>query len=867
MLISTLAATLLLSPRATTWKAGEFIVEVIPESKTYVIKLSDNQEITRAINIESIAYALGNKDSLSITGNKSGRQFLTRITPASSSSLQVETTFLSDRTPTASQLFDEYAFPAEFPIQLLQGGLAPAWSNPFALRSSSDRRVTLFPNHANFRPNFPLIAFQDATRIGYQAAIADQDGNWRADSNPQPIPRTTTFSYYLSTSPITSPAEALTQTLSETWQIASEPKRLRAFPQQVPFVVAAYSTFQFRRTPVADSFDPSIPTPAFDGASRWITIDSESGAIGYPEDQFDTVSYRSHGNALMVAYAMKSWGTESNQAKWKKCADELIRFTLASPTETGFPTELLYSDSRVESLDPLPETATNYEATTALAALRIISEFPGDSLSVSLTQRVVGVFSRIPQNDLSPEFAALVAAAFALPNVPAEVRQAASQYQVPLIASFSISDSNRYNPATLEALYWLSILQPTVFQPQASQLIQAHLLQQRVFDTGDTDYLASFGAFRSPNVEFSQDTPVIASLIGRFGILMNNAEWLDRSAFALRSLHAIYQPVVNTSLSTSPQLAAGVAQLGFGTARPNQPDPRISFESAEGLINTSIWEVLRLSGGAFTFPDGKVVGVDGTSSSNGQVVNTLFANPLPFNRAFIEPTRNSSNSDRLNANDFSTRPAISRITIENRNGSWFVFASPGLTMNDPNPVPTGNFTIGGKTIKSELGAEGFEAQIPADAKPGPITFTGRASNQDVKSTVNLPEGAPLTWAASSPEDWFRTGDLRWLASSIFSSRTTTNFRTFPATTGTITSPILTSVGSTIEFDGNGSGDCALNIIDSESQTILATWFPQGKPSAAKIDIAPYQGRKIQIEIVDKDSDGGFIELNNFRITN
>ncbi|ARU41121.1 hypothetical protein CCB80_08205 [Armatimonadetes bacterium Uphvl-Ar1] len=682
MLTSLIATSILLSPKITTWQSGSLTLEVNQTNQSISIRTGESAPLLQFAEIESIAYVLSKKDQLSISGRKQGRTFLTNFTPASDLSIHVETSFLAEQNPSASSLLDQFEFPNSTPVSS-QTGPAPSWAIPHILNSNGESFIGITPNLSEFNLTAPMPAVLTQNAIGYQNAIPTATGHWQTSNHPRQLSRSTSIAYFISAGQETSDKPGLQHLLTEFWNREADRRRARAYPQQVPMIIGAYSTFQFRRSPTPGSFDPNDPSPAFEGPSRWITGKVGEESFGYPDDQLDTIQYRTNANALKVAYTMKSWGTAYRQPAWIKHAEELLATTLLGAPESGFATEIVVSDSGPEPITPKTELATPDEAATALAALRWISEFPADPKASELSARIIQTISRFPDSKLEPEFAALIAAASVLPEVPPQLRQAAAEHQVQLIASFSVTPENAKNSSTLETLYWLSILNPSVYAPMAESLINQIILNQKLVDLTPSDALTSFGAFQSESEEVTSRTPQIAALLGRFAIALNRPEWLDRSAFALRSLYAQYQTLANLDLPVTPQMEPGTASIGFGGLTPGQPNPRLSFESGEGLINTAIWEVLRLSGGAYTFPNGQIVGVDGLAVSQGTIRNSLFSNPSPFNRPFQDPTRMANSAERLKTDDFNGWPSVNSLTIQQLNGQWIALATTGLSINTP----------------------------------------------------------------------------------------------------------------------------------------------------------------------------------------
>ncbi|MFM9874222.1 MAG: hypothetical protein ACKVQS_12245, partial [Fimbriimonadaceae bacterium] len=852
-----IAATLFIYSQPQIWRSGELSVEVNKETSSWRILLPNSNEIYQSKNIESIAYVLLKEKELTLTGTKEGRTFFTKFTPTSSDTLHIETTYLSDRKRSANHLLEEFIIPETLINQVQNPGLAPNWKTPYLLYSSEKASISIWPDLVNWNLTTPMPAELSSSRIGYQNANQTEDGTWESNTSSRPVPTKTQFSFYIQ-------GKATPTTNSEIrsiiWSQQAARFRAQGFPQQIPMTIAAAATFKFDRFPALQLFEAPESTGPL-SHKRWKTlgepgsepeqggggeeeeergIEDRLGAMGLPDDQDETIVLNSRINAMRVATAMYSWGNAKEQNSWEVYSKQLTALIIKGSPENGFSSKIVADEDGAETPESYTSATSSDEAATAFYAVKLLIEFPEHPLKQQLTYRIVGVLKRLQNNKPTPESSALIALAASNEAVPAEIRQLAVENLVPLQATFSIEDENKDNPWTLETLYWLHQINPTNYKTPIKQLVEQHLANQSLVDIRQNDQLASFGAFRTSSGAISADTATLASIIGRLAIALEEPEWLDRSAFALRSLHNLYVIAPNTTVpELLPEISIGISSPGFGNVLRNEPDPRINFEGSEGLLNAATWELLQQTHGAYIFKTGLAVGIDGLAASpDNQVRNSLFGNPIPFAKAFQEGVKRASSSDITASNQLTSFPAITSLSIERRGNEYFALASPGLSINNFNDKVSGTFTIGNQTVKATNGEEGFEAKLKDLTAPESVAFNGSAGTFPLSAKSLLPEGSPINWATTTFDSWYRTGDYRWSGSPSI----VVNNKTWLSTgdigngteaqwmTGLYYTPWLNVTGKTLEFNASGTGDCRVMLIDEYERTILETWFPQNNDS-------------------------------------
>lgn len=808
------------------------------------------------------------QDGISLRGTKRGKQVFTEITRHSDTKLKVVTTF-NDQAPIATDQFcDEFTVSSTFNEKTAAPGFQAYWRTPFSLYRSKFTRLTVIPNLTHFAKPGPFAAILTDNKIGYQNATVSQGWEWNASTAKETIPVPSgnpmaKIEYYVALD-LTSGNLQQDQLMvaDQVWRSEADARRYRAYPQKVPMVIGAQTTLAFRQMPVeVDAPEDPLSDVPEGGMSRWWSADTEQGKIGGPAGQKNAL-FGMESNGMRVAWAMKSWGVGTNQTRFNAPAEMYVRLLLSSSPADGFATNA--KGDEPATYDAPTPAAKLEEIATAFYALRWISEFPTDPQTEALTTRVAAVIKRIPATNDHPIALALLAATQSTPGVPAPVRSSLSAPQITMLANAQIPAKYRSSRWALEAYCALVAKDPAKHGAEATRLVNRHLLNQNAFDRSEFDRIASFGAFGSGSAEISEENADIASAIGRLAIMLEKPVWLDRSAFALRASHALWATLQTVGLSDGfPKLEPGLAFPGYGNERPNHPDPRTNFESAEGRYIAATWEVLGKSGGRYSFANGVHIGVDGfTSDSKGNLKNSLFANPLPFAKTYQEPTRQAGSAVRIGPLGISGSPRITSIFITPRENGYAVTASPGLTLPPQPDRLSGEFTFGSsKPVPAILGAEGFEAMLTSANFNSPfISFKGTAAGHSISGSATLPTGSPLRMIKFFPHGWARTADLRWL------NRTATT--TAPANAlwmqGSLTTPPMTGEGSSITFTARGKGDCSVSILDAKTLETVARWNPGLENEKVTLELLGMNGKPVLVRIEDADA-AGWIEFSGLTV--
>jgi hypothetical protein len=887
-----LAVSFLLINPPQKWSSGDLTVEVNKDANSWRVLLPDSTIVYQASGIDAISYVLVKDKELTMTGTKEGRTFFTKFAPKNRTTIHVETSFISTQSQPANHLQEEFSIPGATLSSKSQTGLAPTWKTPFLLYSSEKFSTAVWPDLNNFNLTTPMPATLESGKIGYQNANPTQAGAFEKNNVNRPVPSSAQFSFYIQaqSNPLTA-SEIATQ----IWNQQTNRFRAQAFPQQTPMSTSAEVTYKFKKQAI-DTYFGLFDINQITSDMRWETLgESEEGkeklggeeeeegggiedlpgAMGVPKGQNDTIQLNSSVNAMRAATSMYSWGVYKDQGGWIAAAKQLMTLIVAGSPENGFATKIQLIDEQVTEPKEFDFPATADEAATAFFAVQILAEFPDNPLAEPLTERIEGVLKRLPNSAPTPEMAALIATCSKQQTLPDDIRQIAVENLVQTQATFAITPENKSNPWTLEAFYWLRKINTNLYDQQITELAQNFSLAQNLTDNRDQDQLAIFGAFRTQSGEMSTETPQIASILGRTAILMNNPEWLDRAAFALRSMHISFETSLGSIVpEIFPGVTWGTSLPGFGNVQPNRPDPRKNFEASEGLLNAATWELLHESGGAYTFPNGTTIGIDGLASSSDNIVrNTLFGNPVPFSGVLQEGIKANGAIDKQTVLDAPGMPAIASIYIEPRDNEFYVVANPNLSLTRVPGQSKGSFTIAGRKIPAVLGSAGFEAKLPALNSPTTINFSGQIGDTLLSKSTSLAQGSPMLLATDF-STWYRSADYRWSGTSSIVQKGQTWLSTGDLgngseaqwMTGLIYTPWLTATGKTLEFTASGDGDCRIILVDSDIDVPVETWFPQGNnESKVKFDLSSLRGRRIKLIIQDRD-EKGLIRVTNLKVT-
>jgi hypothetical protein len=842
--------------QTTSWQAADFTIEVDTTAETLVIKASDGTEVVRRTNA-LYDYALSKPNSLTITGTQNSIRFTTTYS-IHQNTIHATTTILPPRSATLLKVTDQYQTSTQW--EQIGAKYASQWSSPICQSVSDTQQVVIAPDPAMFPLHNPMMGYLDLGEIGYMNAALNESGSPVELTKPRPITTQFSYSYFISITQKDAPT--ITSTL---WSRASARHRTQAFPQLAPFIITANATLGFKGLSYSSG---TVPNQEPTIGDRWWS----KGDFGGPTGQLDTVQFGTQSNAMRVALSMVDLGVFQKMPAWQTKGTELINLLIAGSPETGFAESVIAPDGNPDDPEPSPKSASDAEITTALYALQFIARFPDHSARPALESRILGVFRRLDRNNVAP-IAALVACASTLKGVPDSIRQAAVELQVQIITVYTADPAPTVTPITLEALYWLDTLSPNVFRESLISQTKAALANQNLFDQRDHDLLPIFGSFRSATSLVDPQTGAFASIIGRIALRIQNNEWLDRAAFALRSQHAFFNSLGEYAEPIAIKgLGFGTASAGFGNIFPELPDPRISFESAEGLLLATHWELLRETGGAIINDQGEV-GIDAmTTLQTGRLVNTLFSNPAPFAKAFHLPIK--TNGDPLDPAGLPGVPHIIRFDYQLRENQPYIVANPGLSLSYRSETPTATFKIDGKTIPAQLGETGFETKLASNQLNRPISIMGKIGNQEFNREISVPNLAPVSWGVKFLSTWNRTNWLRWIGSPTqmngahpwISTADRGDGTDALHYTGEIISPKLTGEGSKLEFTARGSGNCQIQIIDPAEGTIYESWRPRGRTETISLDLSSLNGQPIQIIISDND-EKGMIAVSNLVVKN
>lgn len=432
---------------------------------------------------------------------------------------------------------------------------------------------------------------------------------------------------------------------------------------------------------------------------RWTKVDSNRKDGPFPRFQHD-LSFTVHANALRSAWALRATGDHYRQISWQPRADALVEYLLEHSIQ-GLPGKISLDGSTAKgTLDDA--------AATAYWANHWISDFPSHPATPRLKTLVRQTLEMVlEQSELSPPRLAFATQCLNTGAVSSSERQEVSQY---IAAPF--------HPQAKHDSAWLLEAASQIAIHSGSPPAWLENQVERLFDRQNTLYADDkgfpvFGAFRGVGL-IAQDNARIASALAKLACVTNNAYWLDRAAFAMRSQAALWSTLAASSIEETDALSAGLAWPGYGNERFDQPDRRTSWESAEGLYVATAWEVLNVAGSYFQFESGEIVGIEGIGvNQRGNPADLFRGNPLPFDRPIFFGWKEFGSDRTAAVGNLVSIPRIVRVWVEDREGIRYLIASPGLTLTgiELSDVEI-SASIGGKKREPAIGLEGFEWVIP-----------------------------------------------------------------------------------------------------------------------------------------------------------
>lgn len=833
------------APTATQWKHGDVLVTVQPERREWKISRGTGNGVTffgydSIDRIESIP----NQLTVRASGPQGGETIVIR--PAGSSSVRVQASWYSIPSGGASTFLEQFRLDPAFGKATDPPGLADTWRSPVVSASDGKTLVWIMPTFDEPQPLNSFARYFGTGAIGRANARFVAGQGLELNGTPVQLDKPALglgygdSDFYVTFANSVNPTADRMRALDDLFMRTANARKFRAYPQKAPYNIAAYTTYGFRQQVVVDPADPAFESEL--KPTLWQTTQKGSITLGRPVGQ-DHVELGTVANAMRAAWAMKDWGTTHKQGRWTGYADQLARTVL---DQTG--------NANVET--------SAAEAATAFYALRWIESYPDDPVAKELLPHVNRTLRRLPNLITEPASAALYTAAQASGRFS---QDAGNDRKINRDLLFS---TRKDDPWTLEYACQIASKADAKTRGQIEELVAYHAEHQIAFDRGDLDRLSFFGAFANEQGEYGPTSALTASAIGRLGVIFKKPVWIERGAWGLRAGNNLMTSnAAGGEPDAFPLLPTGQAYPGFGNVRANMPDPRTSFEGAEGLYLAAVWDLLRVTGGLYFVDDRNAVGVDGLFVEDGKLYNAFFSNPRPFLKEYQEPTRSAQNANRRDPKSALAWPMISHFEIQKRGDSFVAVAAPGFDF--PGAPNFGSFeftprplSLGETLVQAEIGASGWEAVLSDAVLEQPALRFRPSSPTWMESRAVLPAGWPLRGVKHFPIGWARYGDLRWTDPLS----TATGDEINSGAIGSLESPAFSSEGQGIQFTVTAQGDCSVEVRLERAGTQIAEWHPvlPVANQAVKLELPILTDDRYVIEVFDRDP-RGFIRVDGIKL--
>lgn len=790
-----------------------------------------------------IGYSVAAEGSLILSGRRQGGITTTRIRRGPfPDSLSISTTWQVPPGQRIGSWMDNYLARGEPKTLHSIQPEARYWTTPFQMHEIGEvGTVTVTPD-----PNLDVAASYAMPTLmewGY--------GFTTHDSAPRPVSGSITSSHLIWVTPAGEPGAAI-QSADRIFRLGADARRWRSYPQQIPAAAAARQTFVGQLVTLNENGDPV--QPGLERGARWWSSGEPGKEIGGPFNQPD-MAFRSEENLLRVAVVHKRLGILKQQPSWPRIAEMTVKSLLSVSPPNGFAPLAAVGKEPLELTPPSPAD----EAATAFHALAWVWNFPGDELNDQLRPRIEGTLERAAGRSDQPWAAyALAARTLATPSATPLSQQYAAQILVKGVPPLSgVAD-----PWVLEAGYWLARANPAPMKSQIETLVGQWSLQQNSLDaTYPGGATLGFGALGGLGLMDSR-TVHFGSSLARLAMLYQRPDWMDRAAFALRSVQGLWNLSAPPLLSdTGLQLDEGYPSLGLN--RPFLPDARIRFEAAEGLATAAFWEVLLESGGLTMFEDGTGVGIDGLAFfGENRIGNTLWSNPLAFERQFQEPILDVRTGLKTESSRAIRVPAITRIRLDESAGGVTASAEFGLSLEPGGAEPTGDFFLGARKIPAAPGASGLAASLGKISGWADVRFVGKVGEDRLFSQTRRWFGLPTDLLAVGPGGWERNGDLllSGLPSLVHEKKPVLS--TGDAGTGKIDASLVGVIQSqafkapegVLRFTLSGQ-DTLIQIVRADTQETVAEFEPETRWGTVTFETGLLDGAPILIRLVDESGEG------------
>ncbi|MCA0360932.1 MAG: hypothetical protein LCH41_07750 [Armatimonadetes bacterium] len=799
-----------------------------------------------------IGYSVASEGSLILTGRRKGGITTTRIRRGPfPDSLSISTTWQVPPGLRVGTWMDSYQ--PQGPSKTLHTIQAEAryWTTPFQTHELEGiGAVTITPD-----PNLDVAgsyAMPTLSDWGF--------GFTTPESAPRSVTGSLTSSHLVWVTP-SGGSGAVAQSADRVFRLGAEARRWRSYPQQLPAAAAARQTFVGNLVQLNEKGEPV--TPGMQVGARWWSFGEPGKEIGGPFNQPD-MAFRSEENLLRVAVIHKRLGILKQQPSWLRVAEMTVKSLLAASPPNGFAPLAAVGKEPLELASPTPAD----EAATAFHALAWVWHFPGDELNTELQPRIEGTLERAAGRSEQPWAAyALAARTLATPSATPTSQQYAAQILVKGVPPLTgVGD-----PWVLEAAYWLARANPAPMKASVESLVGQWSLQQNSLDASyPGGATLGFGALGGLGL-MDNRTAHFGSSLARLAMLYQRPDWMDRAAFALRSLQGLSN-LAGTALLKSEGLPMDEAFPSMGLTRAFLPDARVRFESSEGLATTALWEVILESGGLTVFEDGTGVGIDGLAfMGENRVVNSLWSNPLPFERSFQEPILDVRTGVKTDSNRALRIPAVTQIRLAETAAGVTATSEFGLTLEPGDAPLTGDFFLGARKIPGTQSSNGLSAALGKISGWAEVRFVGKIGSDSLASTTRRWFGVPNDLISVGPGGWERDGDLLLGGApslvhekkAVLSTGDSGTGKVDPSLIGSIQSQSFLAPAGVLRFTINGR-DTLLQILRADSREVVAEFEPDTKWTAVEFETALLDGAPIQIRLIDPSGEG-WISLGDLTV--
>lgn len=291
------------------------------------------------------------------------------------------------------------------------------------------------------------------------------------------------------------------------------------------------------------------------------------------------------------------------------------------------------------------------------------------------------------------------------------------------------------------------------------------------------------------------------------------------------------------------------------------------FVAGEGMVGAAYAEADMLYGGFYTSHQGWSVGIDGVDSVNGQPLNVLVKNDIPYRGKFdIDWVK--ANGSRINIADPDRPKAFVRLIIQSSPTGDVIVAEPASSTQD-GQIPSGSFVLAdGRKLPAAIGPHGLQASVTAnDLAIGPVSFVSSWNSIRPTNLLIAPDFRPTVWGTRG---WMNRSQLEndpissadqdgWISPSFGSSVNRSYART-------VVSAEFTARGKNLTFEINGANG-RVELVDALNFYRYNKTVQTKNALTSKViwPIDKAQGRRVYVRIIDENRGSGVFKARGFRL--